>query len=85
MPTSFLESLFPGDEPVISRLRDELRQVVSTPGLTTVLLQGPPGTGKTTIGRAIAAARMLALGDKARLPPGRLGRLMNAITLAWPQ
>ncbi|MCI0681065.1 MAG: AAA family ATPase [Gemmataceae bacterium] len=84
MPMSLFRSLFPGDEPVMSRLRDELFQAISTPGLTTVLLQGPPGTGKTTIARAIAAARMLRMGDKTRLPPGRLARLTDDVRYGRP-
>lgn len=74
MPGGLLKSLFPGEEPAVAALRAQLLQAVSTPGLTTLVLQGPPGTGKTTIARAIAGARMLAMVDHARLPfsPERL-------------
>jgi MoxR-like ATPase len=83
MPGGFLKSLFPGEEPAVAALRAQLLQAVSTPGLTTLVLQGPPGTGKTTIARAVAGARMLAMVDHARLPVGR-ERLIDDVRRGRP-
>ena len=83
MPGGLFKSLFPGDEPAVAALRAQLLQAVSTPGLTTLVLQGPPGTGKTTIARAVAGARMLAMVDHARLPLGR-ERLIDDVRRGRP-
>jgi hypothetical protein len=53
-------NIFPGDAIVIKALRQKLSDIVSSPGLTTVLIEGNPGTGKTTTARALAMAWMLA-------------------------
>lgn len=71
-----LRELYAGDDPVMVRLRNRLAEIARTPGLVTVLVEGEPGTGKTTMARALAMARVLAMVDSEyhRMSPERAAR-----------
>ena len=71
-----LSELYAGDDQSMVKLRTRLAEIARTPGLVTVLIEGEPGTGKTTMARALAMARVMAIVDSEyhRMSPERAAR-----------
>src|SRR5580704_7679467 len=66
--SELLLDLYPGEQPSVVFIRNELTRVASIPGPSVILLEGPPGSGKTTMARAIAVCRRLLSASTAGLP-----------------
>jgi DNA-binding NtrC family response regulator len=67
--TDLLLDLYPGDDPAIVLVRNELGRVSMTPGAVVVLLEGPPGSGKTTMARTMAVCRRVLAASPTGLAP----------------
>jgi hypothetical protein len=83
--TKVLQDLYPGDDPMVTKAREEVERISAMPGPSVVLLQGAPGTGKTTMARTIAVCRRILLASTELRPTVESARqeVLSQKPLTW--
>jgi transcriptional regulator of aromatic amino acid metabolism len=73
-----LADLYPGDDPAVAKIRQDIGRLSAIPGPVIVLLEGPAGSGKTTTARTLAVCCRILAASPAGLQP-TLERARNEV------